>query len=404
MRKPRLRIFDLSLNVFTYLSTLISALSLGFIFYFVFTNGLGLMSLELFTGNYHARNYIAAFDEAWTPSQEFNMPNFSDDDNVFPVPRYGIALKQDVDLAGDGVIKVFYVHPDSPFNAMSSLEVGMDFIDMDAGNIMDRVSYVDHPTSLSRAGAQQFAAEMNDPDREIYQVFFTDLGGGIRGSIITTLYLIVMTLVIAIPFGVLTAIYFNEFAPVNWITKTMRNFIETLTGVPSIIYGLLGISVFVPLTVFLTPAVNSNLIAGALTLTVIVLPIIIRTTEESLKTVPQDHRNASLALGANVTQTTFKVVLPQAFTGILTATFLTIGRIIGESAALIFVLGAAIKDRVDIFEASTSLAVHIWSMMTDEPANIALSSTIALLILMIVLILNLSIKFSVFFFSKRGKA
>jgi phosphate transport system permease protein len=211
-----------------------------------------------------------------------------------------------------------------------------------------------------------------------------------------------MTLIIAIPFGVLTAIYFNEFAPSNWLTKTMRSFIETLTGVPSIIYGLLGITVLVPLTVRLTPAVNSNLIAGALTLSVIILPTIIRTTEESLRVVPDDHRAASLALGANKTQTTFKVVLPQASPGIITATFLGVGRVIGESAALIFVLGAAIKDTVNIYEPSTSLAVHIWSMMTDEPANIALSSTIALLILAIVLVINISVKLSVKLLFRKG--
>jgi phosphate transport system permease protein len=401
MRKRKVRLFDVSLNFSTYLATLFSVLALGLIVYFVVLNGVALIRPELFTGNYFARNYIATLDDTRASRNRYTMPSF-DDENVFVVERFGIALKQEVDLAGDGVIEVVYIHPDSPFNDMISLEVGEERVDMNVGAILDRVSYIDQPTSLSRRGAEVFARELNNPDFIVNEVFFQDLGGGIRGSTITTLYLIVMTLIIAIPFGVLTAIYFNEFAPNNAITKTMHNFIETLTGVPSIIFGLLGISVFVPLTVALTPAVNTNLIAGALTLAVIILPVIIRTTEESLKTVPQDHRNASLALGANVTQTTFKVVLPQAIPGILTATFLAIGRIIGESAALIFVLGAAVRDRVNIYEASTSLAVHIWSMMTDEPANIALSSTIALLILAIVFVLNVSIKVTLKVFQKRG--
>ena len=246
--------------------------------------------------------------------------------------------------------------------------------------------------------------DLNDPEREIFEVMFATSGGGIRGSIITTLYLILLTLAVALPIGVLSAIYFNEFAKRTKLTKVLRNFVETLTGVPSIIYGLLGISVFVPLTMRFTPASGSNLIAGALTLGVILLPTIIRTTEESLKTVSDDHRFASLALGANKTQTTFKVVLPQALPGILTATFLAIGRIIGESAALIFVLGAAIKDQVRILEPSTSLAVHIWSMMTDEPANIALSSSIALIILLIVLFLNIIIKLIASMWLKKGQA
>lgn len=400
MNNRKIKFSEIFLNGSVFLSTFLSVLALGLIFFYVISRGTDLISWELFTGNYHARNYIAEFVDL--EEKTYNMPDFSGDEEVYIVSRYGIALKQDFDLAGNGVIKVHYVHPQSPFNQMYSKEVGSDVVDLDAGMIFQRISYIDHPTSLSRNGAERFASELNDPQREVFEIFFSDLGGGIRGSIITTLYLIFMTLIIAVPFGVLTAIFFNEFSSNNWMTKLMRNFIETLTGVPSIIYGLLGITVFVPLTIRLTPAVNSNLIAGALTLSVIILPTIIRTTEESLRVVPDDHRAASLALGANKTQTTFKVVLPQALPGILTATFLGIGRIIGESAALIFVLGAAVKDRISIYEPSTSLAVHIWSMMTDEPANIALSSTIALLILAIVLIINVSVKLSVYLLSKKG--
>jgi phosphate transport system permease protein len=400
MVKRKVKPTELLLNGSVFLSTLVSIFALGIIFFYVIKEGTGLLNWELFKGNYHARNYIAEFQEV--SNQNFDMPDFSNVENVFAVDRFGIVLQEDVDLAGNGVIRVYYVHPDSPFNQMISKEVGSEVVDLNVGMIFQRISYVDHPTSLSRQGAQRFAEQLNDPQHEVFEIFFSDLGGGIRGSIITTIYLIFMTLIIAVPFGVLTAIYFNEFAPSNWITKVMRSFIETLTGVPSIIYGLLGITVFVPLTVRFTPAVNSNLIAGALTLSVIILPTIIRTTEESLRVVPDDHRAASLALGANKTQTTFKVVLPQATPGILTATFLGIGRVIGESAALIFVLGAAIKDTVNIYEPSTSLAVHIWSMMTDEPANIALSSTIALLILAIVLVINVSVKLSVKLLSKKG--
>lgn len=400
MVKRKVRLSEILLNSSVFLSTTLSALALGLIFFYVIREGTTLLNWELFTGNYHSRNYIAEFQDEQL--QNYDMPDLSKVENVYPVDRFGIVLQEDIDLAGNGVVRVYYVHPDSPFNKMISKEVGTEEVDLDVGMIFQRISYVNHPTSLSRGGAQKFATELSDPQREVYELFFSDLGGGIKGSIITTIYLIFMTLIIAVPFGVLTAIYFNEFAPSNWITKTMRSFIETLTGVPSIIYGLLGITVFVPLTVRFTPAVNSNLIAGALTLSVIILPTIIRTTEESLRVVPDDHRAASLALGANKTQTTFKVVLPQASPGIITATFLGIGRVIGESAALIFVLGAAIKDTVNIYEPSTSLAVHIWSMMTDEPANIALSSTIAILILAIVLVINLSVKIGVKLLTRKG--
>ncbi len=154
----------------------------------------------------------------------------------------------------------------------------------------------------------------------------------------------------------------------------------------------MGLAVFVPLTIKLTQAESANIISGSLTLAVILLPVIIRATEESLKIVPDTLRESSLALGANQTQTTFKVVLPSAIPGILTATLLAIGRVIGESAALIFAIGTAVKDDISIFGKSTSLSVHIWSMMKDEPANIELASTIAIVILMIVLVLNIIIK------------
>ena len=386
------RITETLLNGAVAVATLLSILSLGMIFFFVIKEGSGLLSFDLIRGNYHSRNYVAVFEQPKL-DQDFDFSDLSDD--VFVSYRYGIALKQSQNLAGDSVIKVAYVAESSPFARMINQDHTKASISLDADWVLSRITYENHPSSLTSRGAAMMVQDLEDPERVVFEVMFAKEGGGIYGSLITTLYLIFLTLVVALPFGIFSAIYFNEFAKKNGMTKIMRSFIETLTGVPSIIFGLLGITVFVPLTMRLTPANGSNLIAGALTLAVILLPVIIRTTEEALKVVPVDHRFASLALGANKTQTTFKVVLPQAIPGILTATFLGIGRIIGESAALIFVLGAAIKDSVRIFEPSTSLAVHIWSMMTDEPANVALSSTIALIILIIVLVLNLSIKFIV---------
>ena len=170
--------------------------------------------------------------------------------------------------------------------------------------------------------------------------------------------------------------------------KIIKQMTNNLAGVPSIVFGLFGMALFVNKLGF-----GDSILAGGLTLGLLVLPIVIRTTEESLKVVPDDYRYASLALGASKTQTTFKVILPNAFSGILTATILAIGRIIGESAALVFAIGTAIKDEVSLTDKSTSLAVHIWAMMTDEPANIELSTTIAIIILIIVLSLNISVKF-----------
>lgn len=390
------------LRLFVIISTLVSAAVLGLVFLYVFRQGSHLLSADLLRGNYHAQGYVGTLpvlDEETT-----HADYHSELDDVFWVERYGIALHQTTGLEGQAVIRVHHVASTSPFREMEDRNPSTESnaLELREGMIIRRISYEGHPTSLTSAGAESMANDLADSERVVREVIFSLEGGGIRGSLVTTIYLIFLTLAIAMPLGVLTAVYFNEFAPVNRLTNTMRRFIETLTGVPSIIYGLLGITVFVPLTVRLTPATNTNLIAGALTLAVILLPTIIRTTEEALKGVPNDHRLASLALGADRTQTTFMVVIKQAAPGILTATFLGIGRVIGESAALIFVLGTAVKDRVNIFEPSTSLAVHIWSMLTDEPANIALSSAIALIMLVTVLFLNISIKALVFLQSARG--
>jgi phosphate transport system permease protein len=164
----------------------------------------------------------------------------------------------------------------------------------------------------------------------------------------------------------------------------------------------MGLAFFVPLVSSLTEATGPSLISGALTLAVIVLPVIIRTTEESLRVIPDEYRQASYALGATKMQTVTKVILPSAFPGILSATLLAIGRIVGESAALIFAIGVIIRDEISIFGQSTSLAVHIYAMLTDEPANIELSATISIIIIAIVLVMNFLIKLATRNFAKKS--
>jgi phosphate transport system permease protein len=345
--------------------------------------------MDLITNNYQAINYIAEVDSSTTLC---NCPKDSNyPDTVFYSETWGLALQDETDLLGKTIVSVYDVHPDSPLRDMVNKGLSQDNLSLGVNYSIIRIAYHDRASSLSRYGSEQMILEL-DQATSIRELEFTTSGGGIRGSIITTLYLIGLTLMIALPIGVGAAIYLNEYAKKNKLTNIVRSLIETLTGVPSIIYGLMGLAIFVPFIVSITSATGGNIISGALTLSVILLPVVIRTTEESLKVVPDDYRYASLALGASKTQTTFKVILPNAIPGILTATLLAIGRIIGESAALVFAIGTAIKDEISLTGQSTSLAVHIWSMMSDEPANIDLSTTIALIILMIVLVLNLSIK------------
>ena len=381
---------DVIYQVLTYLAASIALFALGFIFFFVFKEGSSLLSWDLVTSDYHAQFYNGGMSGEEVLLESLRPTEL--DDEVYYSESWGLGLIDDKDKENNNIVRVSYISEDSPLLVMiDKNENNYDTFGLTEGALISMVKFDDSPSAVSSWGAEHMinSLEASDSYREI--VFSTE-GGGIRGSIITTIYLIGLTLLFALPIGIFTAIYLNEFAPKNKLTNILRNMIEVLTGVPSIVFGLMGLAVFVPLTVQYTTATSANILSGSLTLAVILLPVIIRSTEESLKVVPDSFRNASLALGANHTQTTFKVVLPSSLPGILTASLLAIGRIIGESAALIFAIGTAVKDDISIFGKSTTLAVHIWSLMTDEPANIELASTIALIILIIVLALNILVK------------
>lgn len=392
MFKFKLRnLLDGLLQLTTFFFSSVSFLTLGAILVFVFNQGWALVNIDLIRYPYESTTILGK------PIEEqsefcFCEPSIELEEGTFYSPKWGIGFAQGIDLLGQATIQLSYIHPQSPLTSLMDKSINGSPFALLPDYLIQKISYNDRATSLARRGVERLVNEL-ESSNSIYEIEVITKGGGIGGSIITTLWLIALTLVIAIPIGVGAALYLNEYAKKNQITNAIRSLIETLTGVPSIIFGLLGVAIFIPLTVSLTSATGGNLISGALTLSVILFPIVIRTTEESLKVVPDDYRNASLALGASRTQTTFKVVVPNALPGILAAVLLGIGRIVGESAALIFAIGSIVRDNITLTDKSTSLAVHIYSMMTDEPANIELSSTIAIIILAIVLLLNLSIKF-----------
>lgn len=385
------KIADYAHQFATYFAAFVAVASLSMIFLFVFIKGYKLLDFGLIINDYHASFYNGALEDGYTFSSTSRPEQL--DEEVYYSAKWGLGLVDDVDREGTSIIRVEYISKDSPLNSLydKNIENSIEPITFEKGQLVSKVAYFDKATSLTRSGAESMILDLENSE-SIREIVFSTIGGGIRGSIITTLYLIIITISIALPIGIFTAIYLNEFAGSNRITNILRSLIEVLTGVPSIIFGLMGLAVFVPLTIKFTEANSANILSGSLTLAVILLPVIIRATEESLKIVPDSLRQSSLALGANKTQTTFKVVIPSSLPGILTATLLAIGRVIGESAALIFAIGTAVKDDISIFGKSTSLSVHIWSMMKDEPANIELASTIAIIILMIVLSLNIIIK------------
>lgn len=176
------------------------------------------------------------------------------------------------------------------------------------------------------------------------------------------------------------------------MTAWLRSSIELLSGVPSVVFGLMGMTMLFNVTKLMGITGQSTML-GALTLAVILLPVIIRQTEEALINVPDGYRMASLSMGATQFQTIYKIIIPNALPGILSATLLSISRIIGESAALIFTMGTAITDNPAWNARGTSLAVHIFTVMSGEQPNFELASAISIVILFIVLILNISVKY-----------
>ena len=359
---------------------------------YVFSNGAQLVSWDLITGDFRTINTDVYVTEG---PGNYNDVNYNGELDLFYSERWGIGFVNTFNRAGNEAVEIGYVHPDSPFNASLDRnnldeEGNPRIIEVKAGTTVEK-GFTTETVFLGRYGAERIAEILNE-GQGIREISIQTRGGGIRGSLITTLYLIVITLALAIPIGVSTAIYFNEIAGKNRFTSIIRSMVDLLTGVPSIIYGLLGSALFIPLLNNTVGTSGGSVLSGALTLSVILLPTIIRNTEEALKVIPVELRNGSFALGASKTQTIFKVVLPSSIPGILTGVLLGIGRIIGESAALIFAVGAAVRDEVILTERSTSLAVQIWTVMGGERPNFELASAIAIIILGVVFIMNFLVK------------
>lgn len=206
--------------------------------------------------------------------------------------------------------------------------------------------------------------------------------GGIFPVIIGTLYVTLVSIIIATPIGVAAAIYFSEYAKKGKLINIIRFFTEVLAGIPSVIFGLFGFAFFV---VFL--GMGWSVISGGLTLSMMILPTLIRSTEESLKTVPVSYREGSLALGATKWETVKKVVLPCCKSGVLTGLILGIGRAIGETAAVMLTVGGSLKLPVSVFDSTRTMAVHLYTLASEGLSDEKTYATAALLII-IVLIIN----------------
>ena len=210
---------------------------------------------------------------------------------------------------------------------------------------------------------------------------------GILPNIVNTLYIILAAMVIVLPLGVGAAIYLTEYADSRRLVLMIEFAAETLTGIPSIIFGLVGMLLFVQLF-----GLGAGILAGGLTLVMMILPTIVRTTQESLKTVPQSYREGALALGAGKWRMVRTVVLPNAIDGIVTGCILAIGRIVGESAALLFTAGFGLKlngfvKSLRTSSATLTVALYIYA---SEQGKIDVAFAIAAILLVLTLVINFS--------------
>ncbi len=221
--------------------------------------------------------------------------------------------------------------------------------------------------------------------------FLTDIprnsmtAGGIFPAIVGTLALTVLSIAIALPLGVLTAIYMVHLAKPYWLVRVVRIAVNTLAGVPSIIYGLFGLTLFVRMLHF-----DISILAGSLTLAVLALPVIINASEEALRGVPKSFREGSLALGATERQTIMRVVVPTALPNILTGAIISIGRVAGETAPIMFT-AATFYTRLlpsTVMDEVMALPFHIYALMTEgshgtEQVPIAYGTAVVLLMLVL---------------------
>lgn len=221
---------------------------------------------------------------------------------------------------------------------------------------------------------------------ELFEKKYTSENVSLLPALANTLLITLLSLLFAVPAGIGAAIYLTEYAPRAGYKKGLVRIVgvtaETLSGIPSIVYGLFGSLFFVKYLGF-----GLSLLSGALTLSIMILPLIMRTTEEALKAVPDSYREGSFGLGAGKLRTVFSIVLPCAVPGILSGIVLGIGRIVGESAALIFTAGTVPEIASGLFSSARTLSVHMYSI-SGEGLYIDQTYATAVVLLVVVMIIN----------------
>lgn len=384
----------------TLLASLIVVFVLLAVIVYIFINGWSSLDLSLFSNNYYATNILAEANKSEEISEagSFLRPGELNPDIPFS-EQYGFAITDEINRANHPVQKLVYIDPESPLRYMFIATAGDSQgqkAPIESGTNLLFVNALDNSGNEISLGQRKgdTAAELVaalDETIAITSYHSQSPGGGIRGAIVATGILIGMSLLISMPVALSAAVYLQRIARDNLFTRVIRSLINLLAGIPSIIFGMMGITIIFPIVKALGVD-GLSLLLGSLTMSIMLLPILIRQSEEALASVPAAYTMASLALGATETQTLFKLVLPAAFPGILSAFLLGISRVIAESAALIFTIGTAINEAPSLTSSGSTLAVLVWNLMGGETPNFRLASAVSLVILTMVLLLNISVK------------
>lgn len=218
---------------------------------------------------------------------------------------------------------------------------------------------------------------------ELFSWTYTSDNASVVPALINTVIIAAIALLLAVPFGIGSAIYLVEYAKKgNKLVKIIRLTAETLTGIPSIVYGLFGMLFFVTALKW-----KFSVLAGSFTLAIMILPVILRTTEEALLAVPDSYREGSFGLGAGKLRTIFRIVLPAAVPGILSGVILATGRIVGETAALIYTAGTVASIPSSAFSSGRTLAVHMY-LLANEGLHVNQAYATAVILLLLVILIN----------------
>ncbi|WP_310605390.1 phosphate ABC transporter permease PstA [Anaerosporobacter sp.] len=356
-------------RILLYLASAISVMMLVVIIGFVFVKGLPGINL----------NFLVRQWQDKTTFINVELKN-TEDDNLSD--SYIASLGAYVEQDAEGNFSITKLEKSSPLKDAKNLKGSMYEIKVD-----DVITKVVSKNSKDMT-LEELNKEINDAAMggETLKVKVTRPGGGIKPMLISTVYIILLSLGIAAPVGVLSALYLTEYAKKGKILTVIQFAIQMLAGIPSIIYGLFGMLVFVQML-----KMQYSVLAGALTLSILLLPTIISTTSEALKAIPKGYRESSLGLGATKLQTNFKVVLPNALPGILVAIILSIGRIVGESAALIWTAGTIAQVPTALTgntAGAATLTTKLYQLLKEE-GDISSACSIAVVIIVLIWVLNI---------------